>query len=104
MDWCRRFRDAGWRVVYLPAAQVIHHEGKSSEQVVAARHIHFQTSKVRYFGKYHGRLAEETLRLFFSWAITSGNWGWKGPSGCWATNGPCAPNGSPLIGRCCVVD
>ena len=64
LDWCRRFRETGWRVVYLPAAQIIHHEGKSSEQVVAARHIHFQTSKVRYFRKYHGRVTAEALRLF----------------------------------------
>jgi hypothetical protein len=64
LDWCRRFREAGWRVVYLPTAQVVHHEGKSSEQVVAARHIHFQTSKVRYFRKYHGAVAAEGLRLF----------------------------------------
>ncbi len=64
LDWCRRFREAGWRVIYLPTARVIHHEGKSSEQVVAARHIYFQTSKVRYFGKYHGRIVAETLRLF----------------------------------------
>ena len=72
MDWCHRFRDAGWRVVYLPAAQIVHHEGKSSEQVIAARHIHFQTSKVRYFRKYHGRLAGETLRLFLL-----GNYVWQ---------------------------
>ncbi len=72
LDWCRRFRDAGWRIVYLPTAQVIHHEGKSSEQVIAARHIHFQTSKVRYFRKYHGRLAAETLRLFLL-----GNYVWQ---------------------------
>ena len=64
LDWCRGFRDAGWRVVYLPTAQIIHHGGKSSEQVVVARHIHFQTSKVRYFRKYHGRIAAEALRLF----------------------------------------
>lgn len=64
LDWCRRFREAGWRVVYLPTAQIIHHVGKSSEQVVAARHIHFQTSKVRYFRKYHGRAASEVLRWF----------------------------------------
>ena len=57
LDWCRRFRDAGWRVIYLPAAQVVHYEGKSSEQVAPARHIYFQTSKVRYFRKHHGRLA-----------------------------------------------
>jgi GT2 family glycosyltransferase len=63
LDWCRRFRAAGWRVVYLPTARVIHHEGKSSEQVLPARHIHFQTSKVRYFRKYHGPVAAEVLRL-----------------------------------------
>ncbi|MCA9934310.1 MAG: glycosyltransferase family 2 protein, partial [Anaerolineales bacterium] len=39
LDWCRRIKDAGWRVVYLPQAQVIHHEGKSSEQAVTARHV-----------------------------------------------------------------
>ncbi len=54
LDWCRRIGAAGWRVVYLPSAQIIHHEGKSSEQVVLARHIHFQTSKIRYTRKYHG--------------------------------------------------
>lgn len=64
LDWCRRFSDAGWRVVYLPEAQVVHHVGKSSEQVLAARHIHFQTSKIRYFRKYHGRTAAEALRWY----------------------------------------
>lgn len=72
LDWCRRFREAGWRVVYLPTAQIIHHEGKSSEQVLPARHIHFQTSKVRYFRKYHGRAAAELLRLFLL-----GNYAWQ---------------------------
>jgi len=62
LDWCRRFREAGWRVVYLPTAQIVHHVGKSSEQVVAARHIHFQTSKVRYFRKHEGAFAAGILR------------------------------------------
>jgi GT2 family glycosyltransferase len=64
LDWCRRFRDAGWRVVYVPEAQVVHHEGKSSEQDAAARHVNFQTSKVRYFRKYRGMAAAEALRGF----------------------------------------
>ncbi len=80
LDWCRRFRQAGWRVVYLPTAQVIHHRGKSSEQVVAARHIHFQTSKVRYFRKFHGPLVGQLLRLFLlanyagQTALEGGKW------------------------------
>ena len=72
LDWCRRFREAGWRVVYLPMAQIVHHVGKSSEQVLPARHIHFQTSKVRYFRKYHGPLAAEVLRWFLL-----GNYAWQ---------------------------
>jgi N-acetylglucosaminyl-diphospho-decaprenol L-rhamnosyltransferase len=64
LDWCRRIKDAGWEVVYLPTATVIHHEGKSSEQVVPARHIRFQTSKVRYFRKHHGSYQAEMLRWF----------------------------------------
>lgn len=64
LDWCRRAKDAGWRVVYLADARITHHGGKSSEQVVARRHILFQTSKLRYFRKYHGRAAAQTLRAF----------------------------------------
>jgi len=64
LDWCRRIKNAGWRIVYLPAAQIIHYEGKSSEQAVVARHINFQQSKLRYFRKYHSRLAASLLRLF----------------------------------------
>jgi N-acetylglucosaminyl-diphospho-decaprenol L-rhamnosyltransferase len=63
MDWCYRMRQAGWKVVYLPEAQVIHYGGKSSDQVAAQRHIYFQTSKVRYFRKHHGALTAGVLRV-----------------------------------------
>jgi len=63
MDWCRRIQQAGWKIVYLPQAQVIHHMGKSSDQVVAQRHIYFQTSKVRYFRKHHGKWTAGFLRI-----------------------------------------
>ena len=64
LDWCRRIKAAGWEIAYLPTAAVIHHEGKSSEQVVPARHIYFQSSKVRYFRKHHGAFQAEVLRWF----------------------------------------
>jgi GT2 family glycosyltransferase len=64
LDYCRRARAAGWRVVHLPEARVIHFEGKSSEQAIPQRHIRFQRSKIRYFRKYHGRAAALLLRLF----------------------------------------
>jgi GT2 family glycosyltransferase len=64
LDWCRRAKNAGWRVVYLGTTQIVHHGGKSSEQVTARRHIHFHESKLRYFRKYHGRFVAEMLRVF----------------------------------------
>lgn len=73
LDWCRRIKAAGWRVVYLGGARIVHHGGKSSEQVAARRHIHFQTSKVRYFRRHHGRAAAAGLRLFlllnYAWQL-----------------------------------
>lgn len=64
LDWCRRARDAGWRVLYLGEATITHHGGKSTEQVETSKHIYFQESKIRYFRKFHGRPAAWALRLF----------------------------------------
>lgn len=75
LDWCRRARAAGWRVVYLGSAQVIHHGGKSTAQapVSAAKHIYFNQSKIHYFKEYHGFVVSEVLRVFlvlsFAWQI-----------------------------------
>ena len=72
LDWCRRIKMAGWQIIYLPTAQVMHHVGKSSEQAVTARHIHFQRAKLRYFYKYHGWVVAWLLRLFILL-----NYGWQ---------------------------
>lgn len=64
LDWCKRAKDAGWRVVFFCCAQIIHHGGKSSEQVSARKHILFQQSKLRYFKKHHGGKTAQALRVF----------------------------------------
>ena len=73
LDWCRRIKEGGWRVVYHPAARVVLHVGKSSEQAVTARHINFQRAKLRYFLKYHSRAAAGILRNFllasYAWQL-----------------------------------
>ncbi|HZY44238.1 MAG TPA: glycosyltransferase family 2 protein, partial [Anaerolineae bacterium] len=71
IDLCRRIKAASHSIVYLPAAQVIHFIGQSSDQVVAARQLYFQTSKVNYFRKHHGRFKAGLLRLFL---LTSYLW------------------------------
>jgi GT2 family glycosyltransferase len=54
-DYCRRLRDAGWTVRYAPEAVAVHHGGGSGTgpDLVALT----QVNRVRYFRKYHGRLA-----------------------------------------------
>ncbi|HTP06781.1 MAG TPA: glycosyltransferase family 2 protein [Anaerolineae bacterium] len=73
LDLCRRVKEAGWKIMYLPEAQVVHYVGKSSDQAAAARHIYFQTSKVHYFRKWHGAFQANCLRLFllsqYAWQI-----------------------------------
>ncbi len=74
MDWCKRIKDVGWKVIYLGTAQIIHHGGKSSEQIGAQKHIWFQESKLRYFKKHHGAGFAFTLRCFlllnYLWQIS----------------------------------
>lgn len=70
LDWCKRARLAGWRVVYLGSATITHHGGKSTDQVQTHRHIYFQQSKLRYFRKYHGRSTALALRLFLLLSYT----------------------------------
>jgi N-acetylglucosaminyl-diphospho-decaprenol L-rhamnosyltransferase len=64
LDWQRRIKEAGWQIAYIPAAKIIHHGGKSSEQVTAQRDINFHTSKIRYYRRYHGQLLAALLRVF----------------------------------------
>ncbi len=64
LDWCRRFANHGWKVVYYPSARVIHHGGQSSDQEPFHRHTRFQHSKCRYFERYQGPLFAELLRIF----------------------------------------
>jgi GT2 family glycosyltransferase len=79
-DWCRRSAEAGWETHYLPTAQVIHYEGKSSEQIIAARTLRFQRSKLRYTRKHFGFGWAMVLRLFlwgsFAWQLAEESLKW----------------------------
>ena len=73
MDFCKRAKSAGWRVVYHGGAFITHHGGKSSEQAADQTQLHFHASKLRYFRAYHGVAAYAILRglllLQFGWQL-----------------------------------
>ncbi len=54
-DWCWSIRKAGWRVVYLPEAHVIHLSGGSSKRKLPAlTRIQYHRSLYRFLRKYRG--------------------------------------------------
>jgi GT2 family glycosyltransferase len=64
LDWCRRFRAAGWRIRFEPSAEVWHEEGASSRRDLVARDRSFQASKLAYAAKWHGQPLALALRLY----------------------------------------
>ena len=104
LDWQRRVKQAGWHVVYLPDAIITHYEGKSSEQAVAARHIRFNRSKVRYFEKYHGRGAADALAACPVGDVRRRMGAWKQASTSSAHSAPCVALGWRPTGSCSIPD
>jgi len=54
LDWCKRFHDVGWNIVYLPSAQAIHYGGASSGKAPTRFYIEKQRSAIQYWRKHHG--------------------------------------------------
>ncbi len=54
VDWCRRFWDNDFRVVYYPEAKMMHYHGKQSAGSRKYAVIHI-ISAIKYFWKYFGK-------------------------------------------------
>lgn len=57
VDWCKRIGDAGYRIYYVPTAQVMHHWQGTSRHVSALAYGAGQDSVRYYFRKHHGPAA-----------------------------------------------
>lgn len=57
VDWCYRFKQAGWKVYYVPHAEAIHLWGGSSRQLEVKMFVQMYRSRVAFFRKHHGRFA-----------------------------------------------
>jgi N-acetylglucosaminyl-diphospho-decaprenol L-rhamnosyltransferase len=52
-DLCRRIRQAGWQICWVPQAQVTHYGGQSTRQMAAEMFVQLYRAKITYFRKYH---------------------------------------------------
>jgi N-acetylglucosaminyl-diphospho-decaprenol L-rhamnosyltransferase len=53
VDLCVRVRAAGWKVVFTPTAEAVHHLGSSMGQSAGAG-LEYHRSHVRFYAKHHG--------------------------------------------------
>ena len=53
-DFCKRLGDAGWRVLYVPAARAVHHDQLSTDPVARTRRtVEFHRNRDLYMRKHH---------------------------------------------------
>lgn len=68
-DWCYRFKQTGWKVMFTPMSTIIHLGGQSSRKVKAEMLIELRLSILKFIGKHHGWLKHKTacflIILFF---------------------------------------
>lgn len=63
VDLCDRLLTAGWQIVWIPRAQVIHYGGQSTQQVATEMFLRLYESKLLFFRKRRGVLAANGYKL-----------------------------------------
>ncbi len=53
IDWCCRFRESGWRVVYCAEAEALHYGAASSSRTPARFYVEMYRANLQYFRKHH---------------------------------------------------
>jgi GT2 family glycosyltransferase len=67
VDFCRRLRDAGWSVLYVPGAAAVHHEQLATGAVPERRIVEMSRNRDLYLRKHHGPAATLAVRLLTAW-------------------------------------
>jgi GT2 family glycosyltransferase len=77
-DWCKRFRDGGWTVVFVPDAEVVHvlgaaHGGRMYRELVGAH--------LRWLAKHRGTAYAERARRLLAWSLALRGVAFRGERG-----------------------
>lgn len=58
LDWSKRFRNAGWKVVYFPEAAAIHYRGGTTARAPVRFSVEMRRANFQYWQKNHGRVSQ----------------------------------------------
>jgi N-acetylglucosaminyl-diphospho-decaprenol L-rhamnosyltransferase len=68
-DFCRRLTDAGWRILFVPGAEAVHHDQLGTDAAAMRRRIvEFHRNRDLYFRKHGMHLTRLAWKLCWTWA------------------------------------
>ena len=70
LDWCMRFRQKGWKILFVPDARMIHHKGHCSKSRPIFVEWHKHKGMMRFYRKFF-RYQYPGLLMYF---VTVGVW------------------------------
>lgn len=77
MDWCWRFKQAGWKILYYPESKIIHLGGMSAAQNPVGMQLEQRKSYLHFIEKRQGIVARYFAQsiLFLNGLLRFGYWG-----------------------------
>ena len=70
LDWCMRFRQRGWKIMFVPDAQVVHHKGTCSK----AHPIFVEWNKHKGMMRFYGKFFRHQYPGILMWIVAVGVW------------------------------
>src|SRR5690606_17269939 len=73
VDFCASVRAAGWKVLFTPAAEIVHLRGRARATAPAHANAAYRRSQIAFYEKHHPRLVpllKAYLRVKGGWRAT----------------------------------
>lgn len=62
-DWCKRFKNSNWQVVFVPTANVVHYGAGSSANAPLRYSVEILRANMAYWRKHHGPIGQSIYYL-----------------------------------------
>ncbi|MGQ9493398.1 MAG: glycosyltransferase family 2 protein [Anaerolineae bacterium] len=74
IDWAMRLKRAGWGIYCVPAAEVVHYAGQSTQQFRDEMFVALWRSRFRLYAKHYGPLDNWVLRHIVRFGLWKERW------------------------------
>ncbi len=71
LDWCKRFHDKGFDIIFVPGVEIVHHQGSCSADRPVKVNWHKHRGMLRYYRKYLAAKHNPLLSVAVTLAVTA---------------------------------